>query len=79
MIGDQILPDIIGAKRMKFYSILVEPQENIDQMIDEGIQIAKERQYIQEGDIVVIAGGASILTGHQTTKLNKTIGGVLKV
>lgn len=61
------------------YSILVEQQENINDMIDDGIQKAKENGYIQEGDIVVIAGGASILAGHKHAKLNKTIGGVLKV
>lgn len=61
------------------YTILVEPKESIDEMIDDGVKIAKEEKYIQEGDIVVIAGGASILAGHKHAKLNKTIGGVLKV
>lgn len=60
-------------------TILVKQQESIDAMIDDGIKIAKERQYINDGDIIVIAGGASILTGHKHAKLNKTIGGVLKV
>lgn len=60
-------------------AILVEAKENIDDMIDEGVRIAKERKYIESGDIVVIAGGASILAGHKHAKLNKTIGGVLKV
>lgn len=60
-------------------TILVEQKENIDDMIDEGIRIAKEKEYIKEGDLVVIAGGASILVGHKHAKLNKTIGGVLKV
>lgn len=60
-------------------TILVEGKENIDDMIDEGVRIAKEKKYIESGDIVVIAGGASILAGHKHAKLNKTIGGVLKV
>lgn len=60
-------------------TILVEQKESIDEMIDDGIRIAKDRGYIEEGDIIVIAGGASILAGHKHTKLNKTIGGVLKV
>lgn len=60
-------------------TILVEQKESIDDMIDDGIRIAKEKAYIQEGDIVVIAGGASILAGHKHAKLNRTIGGVLKV
>ena len=61
------------------YTILVDQKESIDEMIDDGIQKAKEEGYITEGDIVVIAGGASILAGHKHAKLNKTIGGVLKV
>ncbi len=60
-------------------TILVEQKESIDEMIDDGIKKAKEEGFIQEGDIVVIAGGASILAGHKHAKLNRTIGGVLKV
>lgn len=60
-------------------TILVDAKESIDDMIDDGIRIAKEKKYIESGDIVVIAGGASILAGHKHAKLNKTIGGVLKV
>lgn len=60
-------------------AILVDAKESIDDMIDEGIRIAKEKKYIESGDIVVIAGGASILAGHKHAKLNRTIGGVLKV
>ncbi len=60
-------------------AILVDAKESIDDMIDEGIRIAKEKKYIETGDIVVIAGGASILAGHKHAKLNRTIGGVLKV
>ena len=59
-------------------AILVDAKESIDDMIDEGIKIAKEKKYIESGDIVVIAGGASILAG-QHAELNRTIGGVLKV
>ncbi|MCI9038511.1 MAG: pyruvate kinase [Clostridia bacterium] len=60
-------------------AILVDAKENIDDMIDDGVRIAKEKKYIETGDIVVIAGGASILAGHKHAKLNRTIGGVLKV
>lgn len=60
-------------------AILVDQKENIDDMINEGIKIAKENGYIETGDLVVIAGGASILAGHHHAQLNKTIGGVLKV
>ena len=42
-------------------------------------EIAKKNNYIQTDDIIVIAGGASVLSGYHKDKLNKTIGGVLKV
>ena len=61
------------------HTILVETRETIDEMINEGVKIAKENRYIESGDIVIIAGGASILAGHKHAKLNRTIGGVLKV
>jgi len=60
-------------------TILVEQKENIDEMIKDGIETAKQKGYIKTGDMVVIAGGASILSDQKKSKLNKTIGGVLKV
>ncbi len=61
------------------YTILVDQKEHVNDMIDQGIEIAKQNKFIEEGDIVIIAGGASILAGHKHAKLNKTIGGVFKV
>ncbi len=61
------------------YTILVEPSDNVEDMIQEGVKIAKENKFIEEGDVIIIAGGASILTGHKNAKLNRTIGGALIV
>lgn len=58
--------------------ILVEEKECINDMIDEGINIAKEVKIIKKGDLIAIAGGASILS-TQDDLMNKTIGGILKV
>ena len=59
-------------------AILVDKDESIDKMIEAGVKKAKEEGLINKGDLVVIAGGASILSGARTD-LNKTIGGILKV
>ena len=59
-------------------SILVGKKESINDMLDDGINIAKEANIIKKGDLIAIAGGASILTG-QDANMNKTIGGILKV
>ena len=61
--------------------ILVKNKTNPNDIISEGIEEAKKKGYVQEGDIVVIAGGASILASHDSTSsaMNRTIGGVLKI
>ena len=59
--------------------ILVENKKKPNDVIEAGIQIAKTRGYVQEGDVVVIAGGASILANHGDEAMNRTIGGVLKI
>ena len=58
--------------------ILVEKKENIDDMIKAGVEKAKEVGILEKGDLIAIAGGASILSG-QNSDMNKTIGGILKV
>ncbi len=59
--------------------IYVEHKENIDDMINEGVRIAEETGIIQKGDLIAIAGGASILSGNHEHTMNKTIGGILKI
>lgn len=61
--------------------ILIKDKTKPNDIISEGIEEAKKRGYVQEGDIVVIAGGASILSSHDTdsSAMNRTIGGVLKI
>ena len=58
--------------------ILVDKEDNIDKMIDKGVEKAKQVGILEKGDLIAIAGGASILNG-QHSKMNKTIGGILKI
>ena len=58
--------------------ILVEQKENIDDMLEAGVEKAKEVGILEKGDLIAIAGGASILEG-QGKEMNKTIGGILRV
>ena len=58
--------------------ILIKDKTKPNDIISEGLEEAKKRKYIQEGDVVVIAGGASILSNHDEA-MNRTIGGVLKI
>lgn len=61
--------------------ILVKGKTKPNDVISKGIEEAKDRRYVQEGDIVVIAGGASILSNKEFSDeaMNRTIGGVLKI
>ena len=61
--------------------ILVKDKTKPNDVISKGIEIAKEREYVQEGDVVVIAGGASILSNKEFSNetMNRTIGGILKI
>ena len=58
--------------------ILIKDKTKPNDIISEGLEEAKRRGYVKEGDIVVLAGGASILTNHDEA-MNRTIGGVLKI
>ncbi len=60
--------------------ILIKDKTKPNDIISEGLEEAKRRGYVQEGDIVVLAGGASILSSHNHSEaMNRTIGGVLKI
>ena len=47
-------------------------------MIENGVEEAKELGILEKGELIAIAGGASVLNG-QHSEMNKTIGGILKV
>ena len=61
--------------------ILVKEKTKPNDIISAGIEEAKKREYVKEGDIVVIAGGASIVSSKDMGEeaMNRTIGGVLKI
>lgn len=61
--------------------ILIKGKTKPNDIISAGIEEAKKREYVKEGDIVVIAGGASIVSSKDMGEeaMNRTIGGVLKI
>lgn len=58
--------------------ILIKGKTNPNDVIADGIEEAVKRGYVEKGDVVVLAGGASALANH-TDSINKTIGGILKI
>ena len=59
--------------------ILIKGKRTPNAIISEGIEEVKRRGLVKEGDIAIIAGGASILSDRHEEAINKTIGGVLKI
>lgn len=61
--------------------ILIKGKTKPNDIISAGIEEAKKREYVKEGNIVVIAGGASIVSSKDMGEeaMNRTIGGVLKI
>jgi len=52
---------------------------SIKDVIAKGIEKAKESNYIANGDVVAIAGGEKILEGFDSSDINRTLGGVIRV
>ncbi len=59
--------------------IYVDKKDSIDEMINEGVKIAEEIGIVKKGDLIAVAGGASILADESAHPMNKTIGGILKI
>ena len=60
--------------------VLVDNQEiSIKDVIAKGIEIAKQNNYIKDGDVVAIAGGEKILEGYADSDMNRTLGGIVRV
>ena len=52
---------------------------SIKDIVAKGVEIAKENGYINQGDIITIAGGGTVLNGFDTSDMNRTMGGVIRV
>ena len=58
--------------------VYIPAQETINLTIEAGIEKLKNKEILEKGDLVVIAGGDKILK-EEDSSVNKTIGGILKV
>ena len=56
--------------------ILVESGETIDKTIEMGLQKLQDKEILEKGDIVVIAGGSKLLDNEKDSKI---IGGIVKI
>ena len=51
----------------------------VRQIVAKGVEIAKDSKYIQKGDVVAIAGGATVLDGFDSSDMNRTLGGIIRI
>lgn len=58
--------------------IYIPAQDTINQTIEAGIEKLKNKEILEQGDLVIIAGGDQIMKNIGSS-VNKTIGGVLRV
>ena len=58
--------------------IYIPAQETINKTIEAGIEKLKKQEILEQGDLVIIAGGDQIMK-NVGSSINKTIGGVLRV
>lgn len=56
--------------------VLVETQENIDKMIEIGIEKLKSKEILEKGDMLVLTGGAKMLDSAVESKI---IGGIVRI
>ena len=56
--------------------IYIEKQETIDKIVEMGIKKLQEKQILEKGDLVVISGGAKLLS---STSQSKIIDGIAKI
>ncbi len=62
------------------FPILVKDENlEVNKIIEKGVEIAKQRNYISSGDVIAIAGGANVLNGYDNNDMNRTIGGIIRV
>ncbi len=60
--------------------ILVNDEKlSVKDIIAKAIEKAKDRKYISTGDVVAVAGGATVLNGYDSSDINRTMGGIIRV
>ena len=53
--------------------------KTIKEVVAKGVEIAKANNYIKSGDVVAIAGGGTVLDGFESSDMNRSMGGVVRV
>lgn len=56
--------------------VFIEKQENIDKAIEAGLKKLQDKEIIEKGDTIVVAGGSKMLDNHEESRI---IGGIVRI
>ena len=69
----------LGLVNNVFPILVKDDIANVREVIGKGVEIAKQKGYIANGDVIAIAGGATVLDGFDSSNMNRTMGGIVRV
>ena len=53
--------------------------KTVKEVVAKGVERAKAHGYIKSGDVIAIAGGGTVLDGFETSDMNRTMGGIIRI
>ena len=59
--------------------LVTENCQNVKEVVTKGVEKAKANGYIKSGDVIAIAGGGTVLDGFETSDMNRTMGGIIRI
>lgn len=59
--------------------LVTEDCKNVKEVVTKGVEKAKANGYIKSGDVIAIAGGGTVLDGFETSDMNRTMGGIIRI
>ncbi len=51
----------------------------IKELVAKGVEKAQNANYISKGDVIAIAGGGTVLDGFDSSDMNRTMGGIVRI
>jgi len=69
----------LGLVNNVFPILVKDDISNVRDIVGKGVEIAKQNGYIAKGDVIAVAGGATVLDGFDGSDMNRTMGGIVRV
>ena len=59
--------------------LVTEDCKTVKEIVAKGVEKAQAKGYIKSGDVIAIAGGGTVLDGFETSDMNRTMGGIIRI